>query len=280
MAEPIYRTTGVWGVGKGSNLTREEVDGNFWALVERIVALETGGEAPVGIANITVVGTQMTIILTDATELGPYTLPTAHFVWRDEWTPNTVYGALNVFTVGYSVYLVNVAHESAATFDPDRVIGANPAYILMLTLDQYSAGVITAEAPFEDDAYNVTITDNHKYIRFNGPFDTHVTVNLPNGDVPLPIGAEIRFRMNHAGSVEFAGNIWGIDGYNNRCVLTGGVVTAVKVKQDDATVSTEPTGTDGTEPVEDTEPGAALWEIYGDLELTAPPTEPGTETGT
>lgn len=79
MANPTYRTAGVWGAGKGSNLTPEEVDESFWALVERLVALETNPPAPVEISNIELVGTQLTIYLEDGTEYGPYTVPQANF---------------------------------------------------------------------------------------------------------------------------------------------------------------------------------------------------------
>lgn len=71
-----YRTDGDWGTGKGSNLTAAEVDENFYDHEERIAALEaTGGTDGVGISNITQSGTQLTVHLTDASTLGPFTLP-------------------------------------------------------------------------------------------------------------------------------------------------------------------------------------------------------------
>lgn len=74
-----YRTTGAWGAGKGANLTPAEVDGNFHDLATRVGSLETDAPQPVNIADITVVGTQMTIVLEDATSFGPFTLPQANF---------------------------------------------------------------------------------------------------------------------------------------------------------------------------------------------------------
>lgn len=64
---------------KGSNLTPTEVDGNFTDLDGRLTDLEENPPEAVGISNITVSGTQMTIYLADATVLGPYTLPQAAF---------------------------------------------------------------------------------------------------------------------------------------------------------------------------------------------------------
>ncbi|TIM09126.1 hypothetical protein [Mesorhizobium sp.] len=75
----VYRTTGAWGVGQGYNLTALQVDGNFYDLDQRIQAIEDNPPEPVNISNITVVGTQMTIYLEDATVFGPFTLPQANF---------------------------------------------------------------------------------------------------------------------------------------------------------------------------------------------------------
>jgi hypothetical protein len=70
-----YRTTGAWGTGLGVNLTAAQVDENFHTLDQAIDAVPAG-EAGVGISNITVVGTSITFHLTDATTLGPFTIPT------------------------------------------------------------------------------------------------------------------------------------------------------------------------------------------------------------
>jgi len=85
---------------KGSNLTAAEVDGNFTDLDGRVTDLEDNPPAAVGISNITVAGTQMTIYLADATELGPYTLPQGNF------RPSVV-GDLDVPTDG--VYVLTSA---------------------------------------------------------------------------------------------------------------------------------------------------------------------------
>lgn len=88
---------------KGSNLTPDEVDGNFTDLDDRLTEVEDNPPAAVGISNITVVGTQMTIYLADSTVLGPYTLPQANF------RPSIV-GALDVPTDG--VYVVGNADSN------------------------------------------------------------------------------------------------------------------------------------------------------------------------
>ena len=115
----VYRTSGPWGPSSVTeDLTPVQVDNNFWELVQQIAAKAVQG---VGIANIIVVGNQMTVLLTDHTLLGPFTLPVATLNFLGEWQPNTNYLANDIITHGGSTYIVLWNHTSAATFDP----GAN-----------------------------------------------------------------------------------------------------------------------------------------------------------
>jgi len=130
MVDITYRTLGPWGSGKGANLQPAEVDTNFWNVAEAIVALQTNPAQPVGIASITVSGTQMWITLTDSTVLGPYTLPVLTFRWRGEWEPNADYVALDVVTVFQTgIFMCQVSHTSGATFDIDQEIGGTLVWL-------------------------------------------------------------------------------------------------------------------------------------------------------
>src|SRR6185369_10987926 len=123
-----FRLPGPWGPGKGANLQPTEVDNNFWALAEAIVDLQSNPAQPVGIASISVSGTQMTITLTDGTVMGPFTLPVLTFRWRGEWEPFAVYAELDVFTVlNVGIFMALLDHSSGATFDPDIAVGGEPA---------------------------------------------------------------------------------------------------------------------------------------------------------
>jgi hypothetical protein len=127
-----FRTLGAWGAGKGANLAPSEVDNNFWELAQAIVDLTANPALPVGIASIAVSGTQMTITLTDGTVLGPWTLPVLTFRWRYEWQPSTSYAVLDVFTVtNVGIFMVQVAHTTGATFDPNLLVGGSPAYLML-----------------------------------------------------------------------------------------------------------------------------------------------------
>jgi hypothetical protein len=130
-----FRTLGAWGSGKGANLTPGEVDNNFWELAQAIVDLAANPALPVGIANITVSGTSMTITLTDGTVMGPFTLPVLTFRWRGEWQPFTTYAELDVFTVTHvGIYMVQVEHTTGAAFEPDLLVPpttGSPAYLML-----------------------------------------------------------------------------------------------------------------------------------------------------
>jgi hypothetical protein len=127
-----FRTLGAWGSGKGANLTPGEVDTNFWELAQAIVDLTANPALPVGIASITVSGTQMTITLTDGTVMGPFELPVLTFRWRGEWQPFSTYAVLDVFTVtNTGIYMVQIEHTTGAAFDAGLLIDGLPAYLML-----------------------------------------------------------------------------------------------------------------------------------------------------
>ncbi len=131
MTDLTFRTAGPWGAGKGSNLLASEVDANFWALAQEIVDLQGNAAAAAnGIASIAVSGTQMSIVLTDGTILGPYTLPALTFRWRGEWETSASYAELDVVKVtNVGIYMVQIDHVSdAAEFDAARTDGDTLVY--------------------------------------------------------------------------------------------------------------------------------------------------------
>lgn len=131
----IYRTSGAWGSGKGSDLTAAEVDANFWDIIERLTAVETAtGSIGPTIDFFSIVGDQLTVHMTDTSLRGPYTIPTASFTFRGAWQATTTYSKLDIVTANGSVYIVTFAHTSAATFDANANDGAGHSYYgLLLT---------------------------------------------------------------------------------------------------------------------------------------------------
>lgn len=156
----VYRTAGAWGAGQGSNLTPAQVDGNFYQLVLDIAAAIAGMEEPNGIANITVTGTQMTVILDDATELGPFTLPQLPFV------PSVV-DSIAASTDGTYVPVLADANGYKRYDDTDPVAipvpaNAEVAFAVNSEISFYQAG-----------SGSITIEDS-----------TDVIVNVPPGFLP------------------------------------------------------------------------------------------------
>lgn len=124
----IYRTTGAWGPGKLSRLTKVEVDENMWAFAQAIVALQSDRPEPPTIASITVAGRFMTILTTSGASFGPLPLPITEFRFRDEWQPFTIYDALDWFTVsGVGIFSTIYGHTSGAEFDPNIEVESLPA---------------------------------------------------------------------------------------------------------------------------------------------------------
>lgn len=145
---------------KGSNLTPAEVDGNFTDLDGRVTALEENPPEPNEISNILVVGTQMTIVLEDSTEFGPFTLPQANF------RPSVV-----------------------AAIDPDTDGSWTPALADANGYKRHTgAGGLTVVVPSNAEVAFVTDTEISLYQGGAGAitidWPTDVTVNVPTGFLP------------------------------------------------------------------------------------------------
>lgn len=151
----IYRTNDPlkWGPGKGANLTATEVDTNFWELGVRITKVETNPAQPKQITQIQVIGTQMTIFLSDGTVFGPYTLPSAMIRYRGDWAASIAYAELDLVLVpNDGVYLVTRAHTSATLFDRAR-LAADGAFIYRWLFPSAPAPAVATDAPSDGVVY-------------------------------------------------------------------------------------------------------------------------------
>jgi hypothetical protein len=132
----VFRTDGAWGSGKGSNLAAAEVDENFWELLSRLVDLEDHPERAISIDYFSVLGTTLTVHMTDHSIRGPFQLPVANWRFHKEgWQPDTDYVPQDVFAFNGSAYLVLWPHHSAATFDPDANDGMGHDFYGLLITD-------------------------------------------------------------------------------------------------------------------------------------------------
>lgn len=209
-----YRNAGPWGSGKGSNLTPAEVDGNFWDVVQAIANF-TAPDA-VSIADIVVTGNAFTVVLTDDTELGPFTLPIAGITARGDWANSTAYARNDIVRDADTgnLYMTLQPHTSAAspaTFDPDLIISSANAWRLLIDAEEIAAFAATLVdipdspgfvQPPADDISSTSLTlalaDAFKCLSFSNA----ATVTIPaDAAVAFPVGTVIAIRQDGAGTV-------------------------------------------------------------------------------
>jgi hypothetical protein len=233
----IYRTAGAWGAGKGANLTPAEVDTNFYDLHTRVDDLETNPPAPVEIDDISLVGSQLTITMSDASTFGPFTVPSSRFRWRDAWEVATVYAVNDIVDVsGEGVFLVLVAHTSdATTFDPDAVSGSDPIYAQMTAA---GAGGGIAGVTW-DSTTSVTPTleqANYFFALDNGTATNTVTFTIPgDSSVDFPIGTTFHIAQMGNARVQVASGAVSISKPFDATTYTrglGSIVTVTKIDVD------------------------------------------------
>jgi hypothetical protein len=142
----IYRNAGAWGPGKGARLTSLEADGNVHALDSRVRNLEDNPPEAIGIDHFSVSGNALTIVLSNGSTHGPFTLPSASWRWAGEWQPLTLYYTLDLVAQGGSIYLVQHNHTSDATFaaDAEDIEGFRYARLLTSPDQPYDVGMFHA----------------------------------------------------------------------------------------------------------------------------------------
>lgn len=220
----IYRTTGDWGAGKGSNLTPAEVDGNFWDHEGRLVAVETNPAAPHEIASMSAIGTGLYVRLDDGTQYGPIPMPVLSFRWRGEWALDTEYAALDVFKVtGDGLYYVLYDHDTPASgaFDSSATeSGGLPLY-------QQLFGAVDQPAPI-DPLYDIAFYypglipgGEFKLAQFVVPRDLTIPIDLTSSRARLDVPSTDPFYVSiYAGGPNFSPDVLVADfqfsaGYND-----------------------------------------------------------------
>jgi len=189
-----YVTTGTWGPGIARPLTAAEADTNIHSLAQGIADAIASGVEGVGIANITVTGSQMVFYMTDGTTKGPYGLPTAQANYRGFWAAATSYSAMDIVQVlGFGTYMVAYAHLSGPTFSPSAS-GASGAWYVQ----------IGPETSLVAETNNITsgsiaLSEIHasQYLRFSTT--TGTVVQVPASI--FPVNSEIHFRQVSIGAI-------------------------------------------------------------------------------
>lgn len=122
----VYRTTDMakWGLGKLAPITKVEHDNNNWQHHERLAALEAIAVAANNIINITLVGTTLTFIFADYTEM-TVTLEEPEPPSVVPWLPDTLFLEKQwISAPNGGLYEINIDHTSDPyAFDPEATNG-------------------------------------------------------------------------------------------------------------------------------------------------------------
>jgi hypothetical protein len=144
----VFVTTGAWGAGTGTPNSAAQVDGNFYDVDQRIVALDADLAEGKRIESVTYSSNSMTFHYTDGTsQVIP--LPVATLQYVGPWTNSTPYAPGQLFTAGNGFYQVLEVHTSPpapAPFDPNATDGStdnNPLYQLWMPINDvnYDAAI-------------------------------------------------------------------------------------------------------------------------------------------
>lgn len=135
----VYVTTGAWGAGTGTPNSAAQVDGNFYDLDQRVVALDADLAEGKRIDYVTYTSNSMTFHYTDGTtQVIP--LPVATFTYAGNWANDAHYVRGHLFTADNGFYQVLEDHTTPswpAEFDPNATDGStddNPLYQLWMPL--------------------------------------------------------------------------------------------------------------------------------------------------
>ena len=132
--------------GVNRPLTFLESDSNIYDKEHRLTTLENtvaGLSSGAGIDYFSVTGNQFYVHLTNHEILGPYPLPVVTFNFRQDgtppgtWLPSTLYNSMDVFQHNWTLYVTNLTHTSALSFDPNATDGSgHHLYAILFTQPQ------------------------------------------------------------------------------------------------------------------------------------------------
>jgi hypothetical protein len=134
----VYVSDGAWGSGSGTPNSAAQVDGNFYDVDQRIVALNADLAEGKLIESVDYTSSSMMFHFTDGTsQVIP--LPVATLQYAGEWANSTPYTRSNLVSVkGVGLYQVLQDHTTPAApapFDPAAVDGSgNPLYALRVPI--------------------------------------------------------------------------------------------------------------------------------------------------
>ena len=134
----VYVTSGAWGSGTGAPNSAAQVDGNFYDVDQRIVALNADLAEGKRIDSVTYTPNSMTFHFTDGTsQVIP--LPIATITYVGQWTNSTPYTTgqmISARSIGmFQILVSHTTPPSPELFDPNATDGSgNPLYSYWMPL--------------------------------------------------------------------------------------------------------------------------------------------------
>jgi hypothetical protein len=116
------------------DLTATQIDQNFKNLRDALNSLINNPGEPIGVVSATIDGRKLTFNLSNSTTIGPFYLDFPELHNRGNWEPDISYDELDIFRKpGIGLYMVQINHISASTFDKNAVdiASGNPLYLEM-----------------------------------------------------------------------------------------------------------------------------------------------------
>lgn len=212
---------------QGSDLSADQIDGNFHDLDDRVATIE--GATIKSISSIAASGSTMTITFSDASTQ-TITLPTIS--WSDlfigAWPASTPVTKDQIFMAQGALYVVLMDHTTASTFDPGANDGAGHDYYkLLLKLPNVATKTRTGTI------FNPTLSDANTYNRMTNA--AGCTVNIPpESDINFPLDTEMHFRqVTDSGQVLMAWQtsttVNGVKNFQPLTAIQGSVLVIKKV---------------------------------------------------
>jgi hypothetical protein len=177
---------------KGSNLTPNEVDGNFTDLDGRVNDLEAATASGLAIDlddPIDVVGTDFYLNMNDATQRGPYPLPVVVPNPRGEWTPATSYSTHDWVHYQGATYAVLFNHTSAGSFDPNAESGGYDLYELVVPAPEVN---VPATVSTSASSLSHPLSHTNKYVRATNGGGLVLTIE-PDATINHPVDSEATY---------------------------------------------------------------------------------------
>jgi len=145
----LFRSVSSLWTSLGRKLFASEVDENFYQLQEAVNFLAENPTLPKEIDSISVVGSQMTITLSDGiTTFGPFTLPMGAFRWTGDFQAAFDYKTFDLLMATSGIYMVLQDFTSGSTFQAGAANSEGPYLrLLMPTPTLYDIGFFFPGTP-------------------------------------------------------------------------------------------------------------------------------------